>query len=120
MRLDAIGQSCRELPENHGIVFPGGRTEWVFGANTRLPGKKRIALPAPETPTDMAVGVWQGPDLTSAERQVLGVVRIPASLLTGGPPYALDFIIGEGMALKVELIAQNQRFPLALDPPHRA
>jgi hypothetical protein len=23
-RLDAIGQSCRQLPEDHGIVFPGG------------------------------------------------------------------------------------------------
>ncbi|GAB4203914.1 MAG: DNA repair ATPase [Sandaracinaceae bacterium] len=23
-RIDAIGQSCRQLPEDHGIVFPGG------------------------------------------------------------------------------------------------
>ncbi len=24
LRIDAIGQSCRQLPEDHGIVFPGG------------------------------------------------------------------------------------------------
>lgn len=24
LRIDAIGQACRELPEDHGIVFPGG------------------------------------------------------------------------------------------------
>ena len=23
-RIDAIGQSCRQLPEDHGIIFPGG------------------------------------------------------------------------------------------------
>ncbi len=24
LRIDAIGQSCRQLPEDHGIIFPGG------------------------------------------------------------------------------------------------
>ncbi|WP_350583202.1 DNA repair ATPase, partial [Pseudomonas sp. HY2-MNA-CIBAN-0224] len=24
LRLDAIGQSCVQLPEDHGIIFPGG------------------------------------------------------------------------------------------------
>lgn len=24
IRIDAIGQSCRRLPDNHGIIFPGG------------------------------------------------------------------------------------------------
>ncbi len=24
LRVDAIGQSCVQLPEDHGIIFPGG------------------------------------------------------------------------------------------------
>lgn len=40
LRIDKIGQSCVQLPENHGIIFPGGYT--LILANTK-PLKKITA-----------------------------------------------------------------------------
>ena len=37
VREDAIGQACVQLPEDHGIVFPGG-TYLATGEHKRLPG----------------------------------------------------------------------------------
>lgn len=100
-----------------GVVFPGGRTEWVFGENTRLPANNRVALPTPEPGKAMTVGVWQGPDITSSERQVLGVVHVPPVLFNTAPPYALGFSMSDTMKLEVEFVSAVQRTPLTLDPP---
>lgn len=98
-----------------GLVFPGGRTEWVFGANTRLPAQSQVALARPDNGRDLTVGVWQGPDLTSSERQVLGVVRVPTTLFAGPPPYALAFSLGDRMQMSVEFQSTAVRQPLALE-----
>lgn len=99
-----------------GVVFPGGRTEWVFGANTRLPAQAKVAASPPEPGRDLSVGVWQGPDITSPERQVLGVVRVPAAAFENVGPYALQFSVGDGMKISVEFLAGAMRVPLSLEP----
>ena len=55
VRLDAIGQACRQLPEGHGVVFPGGY--YLQTGNTRSSFRNRsgpsysppYALPTDET-----------------------------------------------------------------------
>ncbi len=70
MRLDAIGQSCVQLPEDHGIIFPGGYylqtgEHKLFETNGNsakdLKFKRRIVSPNGEDVLylfyDMALGV---------------------------------------------------------------
>ena len=102
-----------------GLVFPGGRTEFVFETNTRLPARRRVNLPDPQEGRDMVVGVWQGPDITSSERQVLGVVRVPTPLMGSASPRVLEFHMGEGMELNVAFVSPTHRVPLTVEPPAR-
>jgi molecular chaperone DnaK len=102
-----------------GVVFPGGRTEFVFETNTRLPARRRVTLTPPPEGRDLVVGVWQGPDITSSERQVLGVVRVPQGLLAAASPWALEFQMGEGMELGVTFMSPAHRVALAVEPPAR-
>ena len=70
MRLDAIGQSCVQLPEDHGIIFPGGYylqtgEHKLFDANNGtakdLKFKRRIVSPNGEDVLflfyDVALGI---------------------------------------------------------------
>jgi molecular chaperone DnaK len=102
-----------------GLVYPGGKTAWVFESNARLPAVSVVPIPSPPVGKELAVGVWQGSDITSAERQVLGVVHVPAGLFSSGGPFSLGFGMSDKMELTVEFISQTQRWPLTIATPAR-
>ena len=79
----------------------------------------RYAVDAPGHGRDLVVGVWQGPDLTSPERQVLGVVRVPAECFTATPPFMLRFSLGDRMQMTVEFHSAEGARKLALEATSR-
>ncbi len=99
-----------------GVVFPGGRTEWVFDSHTRLPALSKVPL-EPPSGNQLSVGVWQGPDLASAERQALGVVHVPRHLFGSGSQPTLEFKLNDELDMSVEFQSSVQRVPLTLESP---
>ena len=102
-----------------GVVFPGGRTQFVFRANCDLPAIQTILVEPPAAGQDLAVGLWQGVDITSADRVILGVVRVPARAFESGGPYRLDFSLDADLALQVVFTSALQRVTLPLEQAHR-
>lgn len=101
-----------------GLVFPGGRTQLVFEENASLPARARIPLPVPSG-RGLAIGLWQGPDITSSERQVLGVVRIGADLFSIGSDFALEVTLSESLQLGLAFTSNLERIPLLLERSRR-
>lgn len=102
-----------------GVVFPGGRTDWLFASNSRLPARRRLPITPPGPGVDLTLGVWQGPDITSAERQVLGVVRIPAAAFAGPGPFVLEFTLNLSLGLQVSLQTERGTVELQLEASNR-
>lgn len=102
-----------------GAVFPGGRTEWLFASNSALPAERRLEISPPPSLSDLTVGVWQGPDITSAERQVLGVIRIPAHAFSGPGPFVLELKLNASLGIQVALNTGRRRIPLELAASNR-
>ncbi|MEM7676220.1 MAG: Hsp70 family protein, partial [Myxococcota bacterium] len=102
-----------------GVVFPGGRTQFVFRANCDLPAVQTVLVEPPPVGQELVVGLWQGVDITSADRQVLGVVRVPARAFETGGPYRLDFTIDADLALQVVFTSALQRISLPLEQTGR-
>ncbi len=105
-----------------GVVFPGGRTQLVFRANCDLPAVQTLLVEAPPLGQDLVVGLWQGVDMTSADRQVLGVVRVPSQAFESGGPYRLDFSLDADLSLQAVFTSALQRanVPIEQPPPRRA
>lgn len=102
-----------------GIIFPGGGTRWLFESHTRLPATRRIDLQAPRDGRPLSVGVWQGPDVASTERQVLGVVHIPNELFGSGNRFALECVLKDDMQMNVRFISNTRKVALNIEPPAR-
>ncbi len=98
-----------------GLVLPGGRTQFVFEANNPLPDTKRIPLEPPKTGGDLVVGLWQGPSVTSSERQVLGVLRVPKYLFAAGAPFQLELKLSERLDIQATFMSAVQHAPLLLE-----
>jgi molecular chaperone DnaK len=98
-----------------GIVFPGGSTRFVFEANRSLPAQARVPIDTPPSDRGLVIGLWQGPDLASAERQVLGVVKIPPNLFQVGSNFALDLTLSEDLSLRATFNSSVQQVPLLLE-----
>lgn len=98
-----------------GIVFPGGTTRFVFEANRSLPAHTRVPIEPPFGERGMVVGLWQGPDIASAERQVLGVLRIPQHLFQLGTNFALDLTLNEDLSLRAAFLSSTASVPLLLE-----
>jgi molecular chaperone DnaK len=98
-----------------GIVFPGGTTRFVFEANRSLPAQARVPIEVPPLERGLIVGLWQGPDITSAERQVLGVLKIPQNLFQVGTNFALDLTLSEDLRLRATFQSSVQAVPLLLE-----
>jgi molecular chaperone DnaK len=105
-----------------GIVFPGGATRFVFGANASLPAQAHVPLEPPPGDRGMVVGLWQGPDITSAERHVLGVLKIPQGFFTGdqGGGVSLELTLNEDLSLRATLHSRAGKVPLVLEGAARA
>ena len=102
-----------------GVVFPGGRTQFVFRANSDLPAVQTLPVEPPPVGQDLVVGLWQGVDVTSADRQVLGIIRVPANAFESGGPYRLDFNIDNDLTLKVVFTSARQRLNVPLEQARR-
>ena len=102
-----------------GVVFPGGRTQFIFRANSDLPAIQTLLVEPPALGQDLVVGLWQGVDIGSTDRQVLGMVRVPASAFEAAGPYRLDFRIDADLSLQVVFTSAVQRINLPLEPPPR-
>jgi molecular chaperone DnaK len=102
-----------------GVVFPGGRTDVVFPSNASLPVTRNVRIDRPTTDRDLPVGLWQGPDVTSPERQVLGVIRVPAALFQHGTDFQLEFRLTETLDLQVAFQSSVQKKPLLLEQQAR-
>lgn len=102
-----------------GVVFPGGRTQFLFPANSALPAKQRLPLERPPDDRELVLGVWQGPDIASSDRQVLGVLRLPPSLFASGGLFALELTLTERLNLEVRLHSTSGSVPLRLEQPRR-
>ncbi len=98
-----------------GIVFPGGRTQFLFKANASLPASKRVPVQRPPGDQPLSVGLWQGPDITSTERQALGVIRVPSHLFAAGERFWLEIKLSEDLCLQPILYADNRPIPLLLE-----
>ena len=98
-----------------GIVFPGGRTEFIFGAGCNLPARTRITVDRPERTKNLAVGIWQGPSLTSSERHVLGVLHMGPHLFEGSGPCALELSLSEDLRVKADFVANGRRESIPLE-----
>lgn len=99
-----------------GLVFPGGRTELVFDVGCSLPATTRIPVPAPTRTPDLAVGVWQGPSLTSSERHVLGILHMGPDLFgTEGPGGQLELQLSEDLRVNASFISGNRKEQLRLE-----
>jgi molecular chaperone DnaK len=98
-----------------GIVFPGGNTRFVFEANRSLPAQARVPIESPPPDRGLIVGLWQGPDLASSERQVLGVLKIPQNLFQVGTNFALDLTLTEDLSLRATFQSSVQQVPLYLE-----
>jgi molecular chaperone DnaK len=105
-----------------GVVFPGGGTRFVFEANRSLPAHTRIPLDPPATvgAAGMVVGLWQGPDIASSERHVLGVLRIPPHLLEGAANCGIDLTLNEDLSLRARFTSSTQQVPLFLEGQRQA
>ncbi len=101
-----------------GIVFPGGATHFVFERNTQLPATKRIPLEPPTTPI-LSVGLWQGPGVTSSERHVLGVIKMPGHLFAAGTGHALELRLTEKLDLAARFVSSVEEVPLLLERARR-
>lgn len=97
-----------------GIVFPGGRTQFLFERNTQLPATKGVMIEPPQG-RELAVGLWQGPSVTSSEREVLGVLKMPAHLFEGGNSFVLELTMSERLELKAKFCSSTQTVPLILE-----
>jgi molecular chaperone DnaK len=98
-----------------GLVFPGGTTRFVFEANRSLPAQARVPIDTPPTDRGLVIGLWQGPDLASSERQVLGVLKIPPTLFKVGSNFALDITLSEDLSLRATFNSSVQQVPLLLE-----
>ena len=98
-----------------GVVFPGGHTQFVFPANCDLPAVHTLRVEPPPLGQDLVVGLWQGVDIGSTDRQVLGVVRVPGQAFEAGGPYRLDFSLDADLALQVVFTSAIQRVSLPLE-----
>src|SRR5690606_15329030 len=65
-----------------GTMLPGGMTGWVFERGHTLPARARIPIRIAGGP-NMVIGFWEAPHLTSPEREMLAVARLPAGLPLG-------------------------------------
>jgi molecular chaperone DnaK len=98
-----------------GVVFPGGHTEFVFEAGCNLPATTTLDLEPPTRTRDLAVGVWQGPSLTSSERHVLGVIHMGPHLFERRSPCQLEIRLSEDLRLDAQFVADGRREPLRLE-----
>ncbi|MCK6544904.1 Hsp70 family protein [Myxococcota bacterium] len=98
-----------------GVVFPGGQTRFVFEANRRLPATTTLQLQQPPGQRGLVVGLWQGPDITSSERQVLGVLKVPANVFESSPAVALELRLGEDLRLSAKVLSALGSQPLILE-----
>lgn len=99
-----------------GVVFPGGSTEFVFPKNVSLPARCRVPLARPEPGRGVSVGFWQGVDITSSERQVLGVAHVPPHHFDGGTDFALDVTLDQSLNLIAAFVSDRTRVPITLAP----
>ena len=100
-----------------GIVFPGGATQWLFESHTRLPATRRVLLERPSNGRPLSLGLWQGPEVSSTERQILGIVHVPSELFSSGEQFALECTLKDDLQLKVHFVSTNRRVALSLEPP---
>ncbi|MGF1509962.1 MAG: Hsp70 family protein [Myxococcota bacterium] len=99
-----------------GVVFPGGSTRFVFDRNDALPARRRVPLPVPQAGQGMTVGLWQGIDVTSSDRQVLGILHVPGHHFRAGSDFALEVNLDEQLNLDLSFVSTVQRVPLKLNP----
>jgi molecular chaperone DnaK len=98
-----------------GIVFPGGRTQFLFAANTALPARVHVPLERPVDPAGLVVGLWQGPDIASAERQTLGIIRVPRALFDGAENCGLVMSLEPNMEIRAQFTTTTKVVPLPLE-----
>lgn len=103
-----------------GVVFPGGKTEFVFDVGCGLPARKRFSVERPTRTSDLAVGIWQGSSLTSSERHVLGILHMEAHLFEGSEPCAIELSLTEDLRVEASFLAGARKERLRLESPQRA
>lgn len=94
-----------------GMMLPGGKTQWVFERGVSLPAKRRIPLDLSNLP-NVAIAFWEAPDLTSPERSMLGVARLPETLPEG--EVALVVGLDESLRLSGTIEVNGAAIPLML------
>ena len=98
-----------------GVVFPGGRTEMVFDAGCSLPARITLPVERPTRTPDLAVGVWQGPSLTSSERHVLGILQMSSHLFEGSAPCSIELSLSEDLRVDAKFVSGSRREALRLE-----
>ena len=102
-----------------GVVFPGGETRFVFQTNDSLPARRRVPLPIPESGSGLSMGLWQGIDITSSERQVLGILTVPPRHFMSGTDFAIELELDENLNLRASFTSTVEHTPLVLAPSQR-
>lgn len=100
-----------------GAVLPGGATQFLFEANRSLPARSVLPVTAPQGADAVVVGLWQGSDLTASDREILGLLRIPADLFEPGQDAELALMLDQDLQLRAELSAESKNTALTIEPP---
>jgi molecular chaperone DnaK len=97
-----------------GIMLPGGMTGWVFERGHQLPARTKIPLRLAGG-GNMVVGFWEATHLTSPEREMLAVARLPSGL----PPGDANIVatLSENLDLGAWLEIGSNVVPLMLSKP---
>ncbi len=97
-----------------GIMMPGGLTGWVFERGQQLPSRARIPIRLGST-QNMVVGFWEATHLTSPDREMLAVARMPTHLPAGDA--FLVATLSESLELGAWVECGGNAVPLVLSKP---
>jgi molecular chaperone DnaK len=97
-----------------GIMLPGGMTGWVFERGQPLPARARIPIRI-HAQSNLVIGFWEATHLTSPEREMLAVAKLPPNLpLT---EVHLVATLSENLDLGAWLEVGGNAVPLVLSKP---
>ncbi|MFH1807923.1 MAG: Hsp70 family protein [Pseudomonadota bacterium] len=103
-----------------GVVLPGGAMHEVIPRNTGVPCRRGTSVSPPVARgQDLVMGLIQAVELHSVERELVGLLRVPADWLQQNPgPLQLELVVEQDFSLKASVArSERRRLDLPILPP---